>query len=120
LFHWLWPKIVQGVLDLFTKYWNNHKVRKQSGKELPSGVAPFEVWRFPARFGLIRAGIKVDPAVVEELRSRIPISREECFRWVTDEFDARATAAYRAIGEPKLTLQDGWSIFMLMKPLLQE
>ena len=79
---------------------------------MPSGVQPFLVWKFPERYVLIHAGIKVDTDAVKELRSRIPISREECFRWVSDDFDLRAKRAYKAIEVPPLKLAEGWSILM--------
>ncbi|KAJ6614263.1 hypothetical protein B0H10DRAFT_2266519 [Mycena sp. CBHHK59/15] len=40
LFNWLWPKIVQLCLDDFVEYWNDHKIRTQRGKLLPSGFGP--------------------------------------------------------------------------------
>ncbi|KAJ7862450.1 hypothetical protein B0H14DRAFT_3134239 [Mycena olivaceomarginata] len=40
LFNWLWPKIIQFTLDNFLDYWNNHKIRTQRNKLLPSGFSP--------------------------------------------------------------------------------
>ncbi|KAJ6613707.1 hypothetical protein B0H10DRAFT_2177130 [Mycena sp. CBHHK59/15] len=86
LFNWLWPKIVQLCLNDFVEYWNDHKIRTQRGKLLPSGVSPNYI--FPEIF-------------------RNPVS---------DDFDTKAWEVYGEIGSPKLILTDGWTIFCQMFP----
>lgn len=118
LFNWLWPKIVQLSLDDFVDYWNNHKIRTQRSKILPSGVSPNYIFDFPDRFGLIKFGEPAPQHFVDALRKNIPISRQECYRWVSDEFDTQAWEIYTQIGSPKLVLTDGWTIFCQMLPHL--
>ncbi|KAJ7465857.1 hypothetical protein B0H11DRAFT_1733608 [Mycena galericulata] len=55
LFNWLWPKIIQRSLDEFVDYWNNHKIRTQRNKLLPSGFSPNYICDFPEKFGLTEA-----------------------------------------------------------------
>ncbi|KAJ6611720.1 hypothetical protein B0H10DRAFT_2165763 [Mycena sp. CBHHK59/15] len=103
LFNWLWPKIVQLCLDDFVDHWNNHKIRTQHDKLLPSGVSPNYICDFPEQFGLTKFG---EPAP----------QHAECYRWVSDEFDTKAWEVYGQIGSPKLILTDGWTIFCEMLP----
>ncbi|KAJ7930259.1 hypothetical protein B0H13DRAFT_2309732 [Mycena leptocephala] len=74
LFNWLWPKIVQLSLDDFVDYWNNHKIRSQRGKLLPSGFSPNYVCDFPEQFGLTKFGEPAPQHVVDALRQKIPKS----------------------------------------------
>jgi hypothetical protein len=53
---------------------------------------------------------------VEALRENIPKMREECYRWVSDEFDMKALEIYNHIGAPKFILTDGWTIYCQMLP----
>ncbi|TRM66661.1 hypothetical protein BD626DRAFT_545803 [Schizophyllum amplum] len=56
LFRWLWPKIIQRVLDQFRAYWNLHKIRKQADKPNPSGASPDDIWSHHAAFGYPSVG----------------------------------------------------------------
>ncbi|KAF7289316.1 hypothetical protein MIND_01393500 [Mycena indigotica] len=119
LFKWLWPKIVKQAIDTFIRYWNGHRVRKQKEKILPSGVCPRDVYENLVQYGLTHAGIKVPKDVVDELRTRLPKSREECMRWVPASFNVQATAVYQALGCPTLSVANGWDIFTSMLAKLQ-
>ncbi|KAF8144945.1 hypothetical protein K438DRAFT_1910892 [Mycena galopus ATCC 62051] len=116
LFNWLWPKIVQYSLDDFVDHWNNHKIRTQRNKALPSGVSPKFICDFPERFGLTHFGTPAPQDLVDTLHQNIPKSREECYRWVSDEFEVRASDIYDHIGAPKLVPTNGWTIFCQMLP----
>ncbi|KAJ7862259.1 hypothetical protein B0H14DRAFT_3614015 [Mycena olivaceomarginata] len=120
LFRWLWPKIVQIGLDEFVDYFNNQKTRKQSGRILPSGVAPNVVFDMPEEYGLENLAIPVTQVVVDELRSLIDTPREDAFRWVSDAFDALALRVYEGLGSPKMEARTGWAIFNAMAPLIRE
>jgi hypothetical protein len=116
LFNWLWPKIIQLKLNEFVEYWNNHKIRTQRDKLLPSGFSPKYICDFPDRFGLTKFGTSAPQHLVDALRQSIPKSREECYRWVPDEFETKAWEVYSHIGNPKLVLTEGWAIFCQMLP----
>ncbi|KAJ7883937.1 hypothetical protein B0H14DRAFT_3746214 [Mycena olivaceomarginata] len=116
LFNWLWPKIIQLSLDDFVDYWNNHKIRTQRNKLLPSGFSPNYICDFPDRFGLTHFGTPAPSEFVDALGQNIPKSRAECYRWVSDEFDERASEIYDHIRAPKLLLTEGWTIFCRMLP----
>ncbi|KAJ7912784.1 hypothetical protein B0H13DRAFT_2474022 [Mycena leptocephala] len=120
LFRWLWPKIVQIGLDEFVDYFNNKKTRKQRGRILPSGVAPNVVFDMPGDYGLENLAIPVAQEAIDELRTLIDTSREEAYRWVSDEFDALASEVYIQLGCPKLEALSGWAIFNAMAPLVRQ
>ncbi|KAJ7655913.1 hypothetical protein B0H17DRAFT_956234, partial [Mycena rosella] len=116
LFNWLWPKSVQVSLDDFVEYWNDHKIRTQHNKQLPSGFSPNYIYDFPDKFSLTYFVVPVPQDLVDALRENIPKNREECYRWVSDDFEVKAWEAYYMIGAPKFVLTDGWTIFSQMLP----
>ncbi|KAJ7878361.1 hypothetical protein B0H14DRAFT_3130022 [Mycena olivaceomarginata] len=116
LFNWLWPKIIQLALDNFLDYWNNHKIRTQRNKLLPSGFSPNYICDFPEKFALTHFGVAAPQPFINALRQNIPKTQRECCRWVPDEFDAKASEVYAQIGEPKFVLTNGWTIFCQMLP----
>ncbi|KAJ7729856.1 hypothetical protein DFH07DRAFT_969376 [Mycena maculata] len=120
LFHWLWSKIVQLKLDEFKLYWNYHTPRKNPKKALISGVAPIEIYRDPAKYGLARLSTPVEQESIDALRGNLEYTREEALQWVPDNFDVAATEAYQYIGSPALEPRRGWAIFAQMAPLLAD
>ncbi|KAF5332113.1 hypothetical protein D9611_008101 [Ephemerocybe angulata] len=115
LFYWLWPQIMQIVLDRFVEYWNNHKIRKQAKKPNMSGSTPRHAFTVPA-LPAFDCGIEVDQAVIDALRNEIKKPREEVMMWpgVDAEFSRRAEHAYDMIGRPELIALKGWEIFSAM------
>ncbi|KAJ3746753.1 hypothetical protein DFH05DRAFT_1534510 [Lentinula detonsa] len=107
LFNWLWPQIIQKELDIFTAYWNNHRIRYQAEKPNASGTTPSNAFALPKSVSAQaeQCGIVIDKFVVDALRKEIPVSREEAMR---------AKAIYRQIGSPQLKAAVGWSIFTAM------
>ncbi|KAG7091747.1 hypothetical protein E1B28_008148 [Marasmius oreades] len=122
LFHWLWPKIVQSVLDDYVKYWNGHRTRKQNDSPMPSGTTPTQVMQCPQDYGMADVGIDVTPEAIQLLRERLP-ARTEILRWVSDEFECVAQDAYDAIGQPSLegsqAVARGWEIFAQMAEAIE-
>ncbi|KAJ7616016.1 hypothetical protein FB45DRAFT_1106958 [Roridomyces roridus] len=119
LFRWIWSRIVQNAANLFVEYWNTHKTRNQRNKALPSGVSPQDVFEKPQNFGLEFGGIEVDREFVRELRKTLPKSREECYRWVPEDFEVQAVVAYEYLGSPALRISEGWTIFSRMLAILE-
>ncbi|KAJ7795584.1 hypothetical protein B0H14DRAFT_2620804 [Mycena olivaceomarginata] len=119
LFQWLWPKVVKQAINTFVRYWNNHKTRTQKEKWLPSGVALRQVYENPVNYGFKHAGKPVPREVVQQLRAMLPKSREDCMRWVPEEFDVKAWAIYKSLGSPTFSITNGWDIFTQMLLNLQ-
>jgi len=100
-------------------WWNNHKTRYQKRSNLPSGTTPNFIYDFPQNFGLKHCGVKISREDIDALRLTIPRSREECFQWVSTEFDMAASAAYVQCGSPQLDHTVGWKIFIDMVKILK-
>lgn len=45
--------------------------------------------------------------------------RERYSRWVSVEFEAEARSAYQAIGSPKITLDNSWTVFAHMSDSIE-
>lgn len=73
----------------------------------------------PGAYDLERVSIPVSGDLIRELRAEIPVSREECLRWVDNQFDEMATHTYKSIGSPSLVAKEGWNIFSQMAYLLE-
>ncbi|KAJ7854709.1 hypothetical protein B0H14DRAFT_2579722 [Mycena olivaceomarginata] len=101
------PAFPLHILDDFVDYWNNHKIRTTK-------LYPLEF--HPKRFGLTHFGTPAPQDLIDTLRQNIPKSREECYRWVSDEFEVRVSEIYDHIGAPKLAPTEGWTIFCQMLP----
>ena len=94
IFYWLWPQIVQRTLDQFVDSWDYR--RSGTASDINEQVD---------------LNIPVSRSIVEELRSEIPVERENAFRFVDDDFKARMETMYANMGRPELSLSNGWSLF---------
>ncbi|KAJ6617369.1 hypothetical protein B0H10DRAFT_2190086 [Mycena sp. CBHHK59/15] len=79
---------VQATVDDSDPTWQTPAIR----------FSPNYICDFPERFGLIKFGEPVPQHVVDALRQNIPKSWEECYRWVSDEFDTKALEVYGQMG----------------------
>ncbi|KAJ7093607.1 hypothetical protein C8R44DRAFT_645917 [Mycena epipterygia] len=107
LFNWLWPKIMQLSLNEFVEYWNNHRIRAQHNKLLPSGFSPNYICDFPESFGLVDFSVPAPQNFIDTLRQNIPKPRGECYRWVSDEFDVGSERAPKLVDPPRIGGETG-------------
>ncbi|KAF8584361.1 hypothetical protein K439DRAFT_1653235 [Ramaria rubella] len=96
LFNWIWPPICQSVLDEFTTYWNNHRVRSQKNKLMPSGATPWDIFTSPQAYG-------VPQDAINALRADLLHSRQEALQFV-----------WNHLRSPPCTVSSGWDIFTKM------
>ncbi|KAJ7844005.1 hypothetical protein B0H14DRAFT_2585429 [Mycena olivaceomarginata] len=89
-----------GRVDLDQKD-EQRKVKRVDYMEEPSGFSPNYICDFPEKFGLTHFGVAAPQPFIDALWQNIPKTRKECYRWVPDEFDAKASEVYAQIGEPK-------------------
>ncbi|KAJ7577390.1 hypothetical protein C8J56DRAFT_798931 [Mycena floridula] len=123
LFHWLFPTIVQREVDEFRHWWNEHRVRPQPGKEMPSGHIPSDAMEHPELLAGKSCLISVPKEAVQDLRVLLTEevgAKENFTRWVSDEFQALADAAYVEIGSPSITFDNSWDVFKLMAAYLED
>ncbi|KAJ7210180.1 hypothetical protein GGX14DRAFT_363716, partial [Mycena pura] len=119
LFYWIFAPLIQQELDDFVNWWNNHRVRHQHEKIMPSGHVPSHAMEYPELFGALDCRIRVPPEAIEELRMQInleegPKSKFQAWPGLTEEFDLYASRVFLDIGAPKLTMEKGWDVFVQM------
>jgi hypothetical protein len=105
---------------MFCNWWNHHRVRPQQEKDMPSGHVPLDSLEHPELYGGLDCLIRVPNDVIEDLREYLTEevgSREECLRWVSEEFNALATEIWNAMGSPVITFSN--SIFQEMSDQIE-
>ncbi len=86
---------------------------------MPSGGTPNDFFATPAHFGGEDLSIPVEADIVEALRTRLTITREEVFKFVDDEFKEIVETKYAFLGSPTITLQNGWDIYAQLRVALR-
>ncbi|KAJ7443041.1 hypothetical protein B0H11DRAFT_2251105 [Mycena galericulata] len=110
---WLWFPLVQRSLDRFCLQQNNHRVRKQTDKILPSGGSPDQFYKNPTAYGGESSLIPVDMQVLDELLDGCEDGYAK-MQYVDDGFDELAEAAYTALNKPEVTVHTVWIVFRAM------
>ncbi|KAJ7618698.1 hypothetical protein FB45DRAFT_755655, partial [Roridomyces roridus] len=121
LFYWVFAPIIQMELDNFRLWWNNHRVRHQHEKIMPSGHVPALTMEYPELFGALDCRISVPAEAVQLLRDELDEaegSRAKYQTWPGPRFNITATEVYEQIGAPELTLETSWDVFVLMAEAL--
>ncbi|KAJ3897859.1 hypothetical protein F5879DRAFT_1026797 [Lentinula edodes] len=111
--NWIWYPLVQRELDTFCLEQNSHCVRKQKDKLLPSGGSADDFYFFPEKYGGQNCGIVVDMKIVDQLLDDA-VEGQGRMRYVDEEFESLADAAYVAIGAPSIDLHSAWIVFRHM------
>lgn len=114
--------LLQKELDNFQQWWNNHRVRTQAKKDMPSGHVPSFALQYPSQLNGVDCRIEVPKEAVTQLREILEedtgMSREECFRWYSDEFAQTALTTWESIGKPAVSLDNAWDVFAQMSSLI--
>ncbi|KAI0317797.1 hypothetical protein OF83DRAFT_1083382 [Amylostereum chailletii] len=121
LFNWIFPPLVQHELDGFRKYWNDHRIRHQDEKTMPSGHVPAHVFENPTSTGDIDCSIEIPIEGVAKLREILTEEvgpRSAHLDWVTPVFANLASDVYAQIGSPHITLDNAWEVFRSMSLVL--
>ncbi|KAJ7504880.1 hypothetical protein B0H11DRAFT_1627105, partial [Mycena galericulata] len=71
LFYWIFAPVIQAELDDFVQWWNNHRVRHQHEKIMPSGHVPSHAMDYPELFGGLDCRIKIPPEAITDLREQL-------------------------------------------------
>lgn len=109
---WIWPPVIQRELDKFRFQANNHRVRKQKHKQLPSGVTPSIAYSLPEKFGTTDMLQPVDVNVINEMLDQIRGEDDVSFDWgVPDDFAKRAQEAFKRTGILEVTVTNAWFAF---------
>ena len=96
-----------------------HQIRKQAKSSLPSGGTPTLFFSAPDNYDGHPVYITVAQDTVRDLRLQLPVTRDEAFRWVEDEFQSTADTLWDRMGRPNITTSSAWDVFVQMAELLQ-
>ncbi|KAK7001070.1 hypothetical protein R3P38DRAFT_2559293 [Favolaschia claudopus] len=118
--NWIWFPLIQHSLDQFCNEQNNHRIRKQKEKLLPSGGSPNQFYANPQKYGGKDCLIKVPAEEIDELLDEAREAAHEHMKFVDDDFDILAHDAYDALGKPDITLQNAWVVFRAMVEQLND
>ncbi|KAH7904483.1 hypothetical protein BJ138DRAFT_1019103 [Hygrophoropsis aurantiaca] len=116
LVQWIWPKLIQQELDTLMDRFNNHTVRFDKNKKLPSGVSPNTAYALHTEYNGQYCLQSVDRQIVAQLMEEI--GGEDLIRFVSVEYAAHAQAIYNSLGFTSLTLHNVWAVFSSMLPLM--
>jgi hypothetical protein len=116
LVQWLWPTLIQQELDTLKDQFNNHVVRKDRGKKLPSGVSPNIAYTLYKEYGGENCLQPIDPNFVKSLMEGI--GGEDLIRFVSVEYAAHAQAVFETLGFVALSFHNVWLIFSAMMPIM--
>ncbi|KAJ7021265.1 hypothetical protein C8F04DRAFT_1314842 [Mycena alexandri] len=122
LFNWIFPPLVQAELNEFRTWWNQHQIRSQRNKNMPSGHVPADALEHPEFYGGINCFIKVPKEMIVELREFLTEEvgpRSKHLDWVDAEFATLAKSVHDALGSPQITLTNSWEIFKEMSTLIE-
>ncbi|KAF8583634.1 hypothetical protein K439DRAFT_1647174 [Ramaria rubella] len=121
LFNWIWLPICQSVLDEFMTYWNNHRVRSQKNKLMPSGATPRDIFTSPQAYGGERYSIPRTQEAIDALRAELLLSRQSALQFVDEEFANHACQVWHQLGSPPCSVfSSGWEIFTKMLSIWPE
>lgn len=111
--NWIWFPLVQRELDVWVTRQNAHRIRKQSAKILPSGGRPDHFYMDPTTYGGQQCLVPVDVDAIDHLLEQSAEGRSR-MRYVDEDFEELAEAAYKDIGSPAIILQNAWFVFRAM------
>jgi len=113
---WLWSKVIQKELDEIKERFNNHVVRLDRNKLIPSGVAPSIAFSLHMQFGGENCLQPVDKAVIRQLMEEL--GGDDLIRFVSVEYASKAQGVFDSLGIENLTLQNVWHVFQAMLPAM--
>jgi len=113
---WLWSKVIQKELDISKAKFNNHKVRTDCTKLIPSSVSPSLAYSLCEAHGGKNCLEPVDGDVIHGLMEEL--GGEDLLRFVSAAYDAQATNVFESLNVNDLNLQNVWDVFHAMLPAM--
>ncbi|KAJ3871314.1 hypothetical protein F5051DRAFT_463809 [Lentinula edodes] len=114
LVRWLWPTLIQAELESLKDRFNNHRVRTDKGKYLPSGLSPNIAFSLYHKYRGENGLQHVDRGVIAKLME--DIGGEDLIRFVSVDYAVHAQQIYNNLDFPKLSLSNIWDVFQAMLP----
>jgi hypothetical protein len=102
--------VVQDALDQHKKFHaENHKIRSQAKRLLPSGGRAGQFYDHPEQYGGVQCLIPVPPEDIALLiETYVP---HNIFHFCSDELHHATTGALVQLGNPPVKQETAWSIF---------
>ncbi|KAJ7733568.1 hypothetical protein DFH07DRAFT_870974 [Mycena maculata] len=101
LFYWIFVPLLQAKLDEFRLWWNQHRVRMQKDKNMPSAHVPQDVLDHPHNYGGMDCRIPVPQEAINDIWKMMDEDvgpRENHLSWFTVDFDELAHDIHQQIG----------------------
>lgn len=112
----MWPKLIQQELNQLREQFNNHRVRKESAKNHPSGVSPNVAFALYADYQAENCLQVVDCETVKQLMDSI--GGEDLIRFVSVEYENHAETVFANLGFKVLSFHNVWNVFSAMLSLI--
>lgn len=116
LVQWLWSKVIQKELDALKNKFNDHKVRTDRSKLIPSGVAPSVAYSLHEAYGGENCLEPVNKDVIHQLMEEL--GGKDLLHFVPAVYDAKAIEVFESLNIVDLNLQNVWDVFQSMLPLM--
>jgi hypothetical protein len=116
LVQWLWSTVIQKELNTLIVKFNDHKVRTDRTKLIPSGVAPNVAYSLHNAYGGENCLEAVDRDVIDGLMQEL--GGEDLIHFVPAAYEAKAIEVFESLNITDLTLQNVWDVFQSMLPLM--
>ena len=115
---WLWSTVIQKELNELKDRFNNHIVRRDRSKLIPSGVATNVVFSLHEQYSGEDCLQPVDPGIIRRLMEEL--GGEELIQFVSPAYASKAQAVFNTLHIQNLALQNVWHVFQAMLPLMTE
>ncbi|KAJ7348305.1 hypothetical protein DFH08DRAFT_914298 [Mycena albidolilacea] len=111
VFRYVFIPWLQQELDAYHDRINNTAKRADRNKILPHGV-PNDIYEHPSDYGVLDFKIKVRQNAIDTVRNLYAPKDHEVFQLVPPDFAAIVSQMYVEIGQPPVTRQSCWDIYL--------
>ena len=116
LCRWLWPKLLQKVVDEFVESRNAYRSRKDQQKAGPSGISSNVAFSLPHTWGGRNCLLPVDCDVIRQIKEAM--GGDDVLSFVDRDYAAQAEIAYSSLGITDLNFGNVWNVFSAMLDIL--
>ena len=114
MFYWVFVPLVQADLDGFRTWWNQHRVRAQRAKNMPSGHVPSDTFANPGSWGGLDCGIKIPMETIIALRLHLENeggSRSSHMDFIPTSLTQFIGIVYKTLDLPEIKWTNSWEVF---------
>lgn len=121
LFLHLWIPLVQRVMNSFIDRKNTYRTRKNQNSHLPTSVAPDTCFYLPQNYGGTQGLIPVPREDIQRMIEEQYPDRESLLQVSPSQFSQEVSTLIQRLGvqEDKITLNNVWTVFQRVLPLLR-